>query len=129
MVKVSASREMTTPWNFILDPLGTDRRLTFWLLGVWLVETWAEAAIARTSRPHTRVNGRNLLITLLLISSPSVFDRNASRHSGFFSVGFGERISPMPGHRETKLTILTESLLSCVANKRSLRSQIADSGR
>src|SRR6266849_2485100 len=67
MVKVSASREMTTPWNFIFDPLGTDRRLTFWLLGVWLVETWAEAAIARTSRPHTRVNGRNLLIAIMLI--------------------------------------------------------------
>src|SRR5882672_12499065 len=86
MVKVSASREMTTPWNFIFDPLGTDRRLTFWLLGVWLVETWAETsgAIAITRpKPHIRVNGRNLLITLLLISSPSVFDRNATRHSGF----------------------------------------------
>jgi len=72
MVKVSASRDMTTPWNFILDPLGTDRRLRFWLLGLGMVETCAETkgTIAATkARQQNIVNGLIGFIGLLLMIS------------------------------------------------------------
>src|SRR5882724_2565452 len=97
MVKVSPSREITTPWNFIFDPFGTDRRLTFCLFDVWLVETWAETsgAIAITRpKPHIRVSGRNLVIALMLIIISFNIGRNP-RHSGVFLRLFGERISPV----------------------------------
>src|ERR1700720_561167 len=105
MVKVSASREITTPWNFILDPLGTERRFTFRLFAVCLVETCAETSGAIAiikAKPQIMVNGRTLLIALLLIIS-----------SLRYLIGMPQDIPSVPRlgssdsrfqHRETKQT-------------------------
>src|SRR6266550_224433 len=99
MVKVSASREMTTPWNFILDPLGTDRRFGFCLFGFCWVETCADTncAVAITvaitkPKPTIMVNDRNLFtaVLLILVLLRYLIDGNDTRHSGCSSPGESE---------------------------------------
>src|ERR1044072_5925282 len=87
MVKTSASRLMTTPLNFIFEPLGTERAVMLWfcVACVLVVVTWpntAGAMVINAASAKPTVNGCNLL--RLIVFAPSIIQfRNAQwRASG-----------------------------------------------
>src|SRR5712691_2115194 len=69
-MKVSASRLMTTPLNFIFAPLGTGRMFAVGSFVVWPLEPCPKTSGVPAStkpRPQTRRSDRDILISLMLI--------------------------------------------------------------